>query len=381
MTRAYPVILRNDVPEGALQWVDLVPNTSQRDDIYTALGQTGYVNPDLAPSEAAFGAVVALVVDATIAANDVQRTNADETGLLAYLVDRVNADPGAADTNLTIDEAARCVNLMYDRVTNGLSLTVTDVNTILTAVVGAATDLDGDTVALSDSFGSIEDIARIAAGERYQTLTRTIITDNAGTWLDLASRQALVAAATTNVFYAQGQFLARPDSAAVTQTWPASTDFVDFLRLYLTGALRISIGEGNLSHMTAATFPINNPDFVYGGDTTGRLTPATSTAPSYEIASINTAAPSVCTTTTPHGLANGDTVRVSNADGAGPAGADPNTTYTATVTGSTTFTLGVQFTVASTRGQVSYGATAFNVPANTQGPVLAFYDADGNLLS
>ena len=43
MARAFICLARNDLDENALQVLDLVPNTSQRNPIYDGEGQTGYL--------------------------------------------------------------------------------------------------------------------------------------------------------------------------------------------------------------------------------------------------------------------------------------------------------------------------------------------------
>lgn len=387
----YPILLRNDVAEGTIQWLDLFPYTSQRSFPYTAMGQTGYVNPDLAPQTDHID--VLADGDTTGGGNDVGVTQADEDGLVAYFRDRIDADPGGANLSLSPAGAFRVVNLIYNEAIQGNDVTQAVIEAFLTAVAGGPTDLDGATVGGSTSFGDMEEVMRIISGQRYRVPINSIVTTDTGAgsnFLGLPARNVLLAAVVPaqGVFYGQGEFLAYCDPSVLSCAWPNSPDFVDFLQLYLSGMLRMSLAEGNLSHLVDPTFVLGdddgngNLDFVYGGRANAQQTPATTTAPRLALTSISAANPGVCTTVEDHGLQNGDVVFISDALGGVRADGNPVTnTYTVTVTGANTFTCGVNFTTAAAGGFVTFGTTPFDIPAGAAGAVLALYNADGTRLT
>jgi len=249
----YLSLRRNDIPQGSLQITDLRPNTSQRNLIYEPVGQTGYVIPTHTPQNGAITALVASDPDGS-GGNTHLSTAATEYGLQAYLRDRVNANPGAANTSLSVAQAATAANAIVDRMSAAQSITITDINTILTAAVGAATDLDGATVGGSISFGRVEEVLRILAGQVYRVNANTVVETIAGpTFISLAARIAAIGANTAN-FSPAGVFAATTDS-----------DYRDFRQLYQTGALHISLGEGVLSKLVDPLWVWLNPSFYYGG--------------------------------------------------------------------------------------------------------------------
>jgi hypothetical protein len=246
--RVYFCIARNDLPQGLIYIKDLKPNTAQRSFVYEPVGQTSYLNPT---NVVDFTAVTALATGNPGGGNH-ENTATAEYGLCAYLRDRVNANPGGNDDSLSIAEATAIANAIIDRVISADSLTLSDINTILVAQAGANTDLDGAGGA-SDSFGSVEDILRILAGEVYEVKANTVIELTAGNvFQSLAQRTAAIS---NPGFFAQGSFVSSDHA-----------NYLPFRKTYNTGALKISNGEGDLSKLNADSYQYTNTaDFYYGG--------------------------------------------------------------------------------------------------------------------
>jgi hypothetical protein len=96
-------------------------------------------------------------------------------GLVAYLLANIEANP-AANVNgagtgpaLTVPQAEQAADNILARVQAGQTVTTADVNAILSAadVVNAPTDLNGASVANSNSTGNIAEVLAILAGEDY----------------------------------------------------------------------------------------------------------------------------------------------------------------------------------------------------------------------
>lgn len=149
----YIVVIRSDMAGTRLQITDLVPNTSQQNLVIDPPGQSKYLtrfdestvvtsgtNPIISPVE--------------------------QTGLAAYLIDNVEADPGSTDEALTFAEANAAAAAIIARADAGDSLLLADINTILAAEGGGVTDLDG-AGADSASTGTVEEVLKILAGGRY----------------------------------------------------------------------------------------------------------------------------------------------------------------------------------------------------------------------
>jgi len=261
---AYLMLRRNDVPPGAIQLTDLRPNTSQRSLIYEPNGQSGYVNPLNVTDTTAVTALAAADPDGTGGA-DHNVTAATEYGLAAYLRDRVNVNPGALDRAATPAEALASALAIADAAISGAALDLAAINVILNAnMAGADNDLAG-----GDSFGSVEDVLRILSGEVYRVPANTVLELTAGpVWRSLAERTAAIGANTQN-FYTQGSFI----MYSATQ----GSNFLGVRRLYVTGALQISIGEGILSKLVDPNFVLNNPKFTYGAGGTAQLLDSSAT--------------------------------------------------------------------------------------------------------
>ena len=194
---------RNDIPDGILQVLDLLPNTSQRNLIYDPPGQTKYVNR-LQNDTVAVSASV---------------TTAAFKGLAAYLLDAV-AD-GGDDGALTATEANDMAEAIVDRLEAGSVLTAAGINTALQTVVGATQ------IAANNSVGSVASVLKILAGAEYVLPAGSAADAGAGNFKDVLA----------------GAFTAG-----------------QYRNTYDGFALAISNGEGALASLKASTFE-------YGGAT------------------------------------------------------------------------------------------------------------------
>ena len=134
---------RNDIPDGILQVLDLLPNTSQRNLIYDPPGQTKYVNRLQNDTVAVSGGFTA----------------ATYKGLAAYIIDAV-ADGGDGGA-LTATQANDMAEAIIDRLEAGSVLTAAGINTALQGVVGA-TEINAN-----NSVGTVAAVLKICAGAEY----------------------------------------------------------------------------------------------------------------------------------------------------------------------------------------------------------------------
>lgn len=122
---------RTDIPNGVLQVLDLVPNTSLRNSIYDPAGQTKYVNR---------------LVNDTLGPLAANRTTATYEGLAAYLIDHV--EDNVANVAITVAVANASANAIVALVNAGSAVTLAAVNTALTANgvanAGAGTQLNAN---------------------------------------------------------------------------------------------------------------------------------------------------------------------------------------------------------------------------------------------
>lgn len=267
-TRAYIIPTRNDIEESNILVVDLYPNSSQKNNVYDSEGQTHYIHKQMdrpgvtsvSGNSYVSGSRNTSPLGATALADVDNDTNDDSTvtvtadfGLLAYLRERVNVNPGGDNDFLTTAEALTITNAIIAAVMAGNPLTVTAINTIINvAVAGSDSDLDGTA---SDSFGSVDDIMRILSGETYGVKSNTILADETGVFLSLAERDALIATQVGAVYYSSGAFLTagEPGYRAVQKN-------------VLNGAIRISSGIGMLSklkHSATNSITVLNPLYAY----------------------------------------------------------------------------------------------------------------------
>ena len=266
MARAYICLARNDLDENALQVLDLVPNTSQRNPIYDGEGQTGYLTwfrqNDL-PTVSGLGPI--------LAASTVY-------GLQAYLLSNVDNQAGGGHKTPSVANCTTIATAILSAVAAGTALTAALVDAIV-AVTLAGSDLTGLTAAGSTSTGSIDGLLRILCGETYR----------------LSSGATIAAGAPADFVGSVGAFVTTPnvvqnlnmgaDNAGplyglpvLPQVQPVQTGtqdvhFRNIRRVEDTGILDISVASGVLSQLKAATFSWNNPAFTYVA-TTGTATNA-----------------------------------------------------------------------------------------------------------
>lgn len=272
--RAYIIPRRNDLDGVNMQVTDLQPNSSQRNLIYDGEGQSGYLKYsfDVPGTTTVLGdsfvsgsfntAPIAALVDddTTGGGNDVMTPNVAQFGLVAYMQERVQPGgvAGAGANGASPAEALLLANAIRAIAQAGTALDAATINAAL-AVAVADTDLDG-TNGASLSFGSVEDILRILAGEVYRVPAATIISVNGGgAFLNLASRDILVAAQDPTLnggttFVSTGGFLTRGEPG-----------FRDIRPLLISEYVRASAHEGVLAGFAAATFEFLNPLFDYVG--------------------------------------------------------------------------------------------------------------------
>jgi hypothetical protein len=194
--------IRTDIPEGTLQVLDLRPNTSQRSLIYEPPGQTKYLrrlqNDTVATSGA--GPIV------TVAAYK---------GLAAYLIDNVE-DTDNANAALTAAFANAIAAAIIAALDAGGPVTIAVVNAAIQASTGGTATLTG-----GDSTATLEGVLKILAGAEYVLPAGSQVEDGANDF-----------DATVSGSFTGGQYRAT----------------------YSHGALNISLGEGDLSVLTDATF-------------------------------------------------------------------------------------------------------------------------------
>lgn len=193
--------IRTDIPDAILQVLDLEPNTSQRSLIYDPAGQTKYVNRAVNNAIALAGAGPIL-------------TTAQFSGLAAYLVDTIE-NTGSAGEALTAAESNTIATALIARMDAGLKMELADVNTIIAAtVVGCG-------IGVGNSIATLGGVLRSLAGAAYVLPAGSAVEDIANLFIVTAA--GAVRAGT-------------------------------YRETYDSGALLISIAEGELATYTAATF-------------------------------------------------------------------------------------------------------------------------------
>lgn len=261
MTTAYILPLRNDINGVSLQVRDLLPNSSLRKLVLEGEGQTGYVSHSMDypgtttvsgddyVSGSLTTAPIGAVTDATIGGTHYDVTTATEFGLLAYLRDVVNVNPGSDNDLVSPSEALTLAGTICAAAYAGDALTLSAINALLNATLaGSDTDLDGTA---SDSFGEVTDVLRLLAGETYRVKANTILGSAAHLFRNLSERAAVVASYPT--YNVRGAFLS------------AGTDgYRDIRAKILSGALRASVAEGQLEPWcNGNAVTLLNPNFGY----------------------------------------------------------------------------------------------------------------------
>lgn len=193
----YIAMRRTDIPNGVLQVLDLVPNTSLRNQIYDPIGQTKYINR--------------FSTD-TLAALSANRTIAEYSGLAAYLIDHV--EDNVANVAITVTVANAAATAITALLNAGSAVTVAAVDAALVAAgAGAGTGLS-----TNNSNGAIASVLQILAGGQY-----------------VLPAGSLVGGVTPPA--ADGSFVSGV-----------------YLPTYDTGAFQISLGSGQLAVFTSAAF-------------------------------------------------------------------------------------------------------------------------------
>jgi hypothetical protein len=199
----YICMVRTDIPDATLQILDLDPNESQRNLIIDPPGQTKYVNRLTNDTVATSGAGPIT-------------TNGAYTGLAAYLIDRVE-DTDNADAALTAAMANAAALAIIAQMDAGGVLDQATVDALIQAETGGATaSLTG-----GDSTGSLADVLKILAGAPYLLPAGSQVEDGANDF-----------------------------DASISGSFTAPS----IRHTYDSGALTISLAEGELATYTASTF-------------------------------------------------------------------------------------------------------------------------------
>jgi hypothetical protein len=357
-SKAYAVQLRNDLPSGLMQVLDLRPNTSQRNAIYEGEGKTGYISNSQAVD-----------LSAPTLGNDGggnKTFDGESTGLVAYLIERVHNNVAAADTHLTVAQAQKCASLIIADVLNGTDIDSARITVHLTAICGGAVDLVGNA---DESWGSVEDVVKILAGHSYTIADGSIF--------------ALVAA---NEFQTEAE---RTATAGSSQTGSFAT--FSGKQVYQGSSFNNSIANGNLSQYVSSSFALSNSKAVSGIRTVNhtygvdqkeessytydaKAVLGTTILPVVATISSSTVAPlSVFTTSAAHGLAVGDKVWLVHHNGTlVRTGSSTGAFLVKTVPLATTFTLedadgDIECTVALSAGSVvlTDGTARYSIPKST----------------
>lgn len=299
--RGIIIPVRNDLPGANLQVEELWPNTSQKNSVLDGEGQSGYLGAQMDQPAAtvftgqawtsgsrmttaasvagnwALAAAANFAEDAVYAGNDSRATAVPMLGLAAYLRERVQNNPGGAGDTLDAADADAIVTALVTRVSNGLSMTLADINAAIQAVTGPGagngTEVLGGDPANSLSFGTVQDVLRIISGEVYFVPTRCIIADAAGVFLRfehpdgigevvggaVSTRRGRIlnltaaAEALDPPPVATGRFLSQGEAGYVTKRWHA-----------LSTAFRASCSSGKLRELHDNTVAfLNTAGFAY----------------------------------------------------------------------------------------------------------------------
>ena len=213
----YICMIRTDIDNGVLQVLDLYPNSSLRNPIYDAVGQTKYVDRCVSDT----------VATTTSGGNDV--TVSAYTGLAAYLLANVEKGGLAAGTSALTDANANTIATnIIAAMDAGSASTLAAINALL-AATAANTELTS--AGGSASTGSLADVLKILAGGEFVLPAGSVTETPTGTFNPAAKGS-----------FTTGQYRATYDSFA----------------------LNASLGEGALSQFTSATYE-------YGGTTGAAL--------------------------------------------------------------------------------------------------------------
>lgn len=195
---AYIARIRTDLPAGAVQIGDLKPNTSRRSLTYEKVPQSGYL-PARVQSEAVTGNVAANVTTTAL------------SGLAAYFADVLATGAGNGVTAANADAMSAAIVAIVDA---GTALGLAQINAALAGVVA------GTALTAGGSVGTVAQVLQIVSGASYTVPAGTTV--NGG--------------------------------AAYKGSADGAFDLDSYRQLYVTGALSLSLGGGDLATYTDATF-------------------------------------------------------------------------------------------------------------------------------
>lgn len=200
---AYIARIRTDLPAGAVQIGDLKPNTSRRSLTYDKVPQSGYL-PARVENDTVAGNVAANVTTTAL------------SGLAAYFVDVLATGAGNGLTPANADDMAAAVIGEADL---GNDLTLALIDAQLAGVVA------GTALTAGGSVGSVADVLQIISGASYTVPADTAV----------------------------------DGTAAFKGSADGAFDLDSYRQLYVTGALSLSLGGGDLATLTDATFTYGDP--------------------------------------------------------------------------------------------------------------------------
>ena len=185
-------------PTGVTQITDLKPNTSRRSLTYDKVPQSGYLSARLDNDN----------VTASVAANV---TTTALSGLAAYFADVLAS--GATANGITPANADAMATAVIAVIDAGTALGLTEINAALAGVVASTTLVAGT------SIGTVADVLKIAAGGKYTVPSGTAV---------------------------QGGVAFKGSAAGM---------FYDdtYRQIYQTGSLTLSVNEGDLASLKAAS--------------------------------------------------------------------------------------------------------------------------------
>jgi len=360
MRRIYPVLVRNDLPAGAIPLGSLIPNSSLVNPGMEGSGQSGYVNVNNFPQltqEPNLGFTGAKTV-----------MGQDEDGLAGYLLDHICC---VGDQMMFARQAYHIALTLYARILNRAEMTEADIVGVInnTANLFGPPPLPNLTnLTTNGSIATVDDIMRILSGEVYRVGFGATLADMAGNnWS--AEAHPAVSVLTGNL--ASGFLTQAPPTNVV---FPQSPAFKNARPLYVSSSARSELGFPTVSlagRIADTMFVYQNPQFTYGRGGTARTY-----ATRLPVASMTGAAGTMTVTVTNgHFLAVGDTVAIfDNATTAFDGG------YTVSNLVSSSVFQAVSPLVGGPSTGGWYAHSLSEIPANGMFEAITVYDSDGNLL-
>lgn len=271
MARAYIVLTRNDIEDSLLQDLDLWPPVldTQTEGLpkVNGTGQGGYLTFYLID-----GVNLAVTLDnpgaGGVNSRDFAAAVPFHYGLSTYLADNIERT-GAANLALTAAQAVAISVLIEARANAGTTLNLAAINADIVTATEAGNDLNG---VLGNSTGTVEEVLRILAGERYAVQGGAVLQLQATNQFVAVRRGAFVTAPpVTKILTNPGGRKSGSQWANLTDTtpvWPQNVEFQRVRPIQDTGDLHLSALSGALSKLKAATFTWLNPAFTYAGGAT-----------------------------------------------------------------------------------------------------------------